>query len=167
MHPLITWIQLPSSSEALELKFKASESVHPIIVPLYSKSISWFDSDLPHIPTSSILPLNGYQYPFAWFEIPIEIPDKPYLSTLVVNVIGSILLGFFYFVSTQLDLKPNLKDFFVIGYLGSLTTFSALSFEFANMIHQKDFIKAFNYLSLNIALGFISVYLFIRLAKEV
>lgn len=99
--------------------------------------------------------------------ISIEIPDKPYLSTLVVNVIGSILLGFFYFVSTQLDLKPNLKDFFVIGYLGSLTTFSALSFEFANMINQKDFIKAFNYLSLNIALGFISVYLFIRLAREV
>ena len=27
--------------------------------------------------------------------ISIEIPDKPYLSTLVVNVIGSILLGFF------------------------------------------------------------------------
>ena len=99
--------------------------------------------------------------------VSVQTPDKPYLSTLVVNVIGSILLGFFYFVSTQLDLKPNLKDFFVIGYLGSLTTFSALSFEFANMIHQKDFIKAFNYLSLNIALGFISVYLFIRLAKEV
>ena len=37
--------------------------------------------------------------------ISIEIPDKPYLSTLVVNVIGSILLGFFYFPpSPSLDL---------------------------------------------------------------
>ena len=27
--------------------------------------------------------------------VSVEIPDKPYLSTLIVNVIGSILLGFF------------------------------------------------------------------------
>ena len=26
--------------------------------------------------------------------VSVEIPDKPYLSTLIVNVIGSILLGF-------------------------------------------------------------------------
>jgi len=94
-----------------------------------------------------------------------QLPSKPYMSTVLVNIIGSILLGFFYYVSSQLDLKPNIKEFFVVGYLGSLTTFSTFSFEFNNLINDKNFIKAFTYLSLNLVLGFLSIYFFIRLIK--
>ena len=94
-----------------------------------------------------------------------QLPSKPYMSTVLVNIIGSILLGFFYYVSSQLDLKPNIKEFFVVGYLGSLTTFSTFSFEFNNLINDKSFVKAFTYLSLNLVLGFLSIYFFIRLIK--
>ena len=95
----------------------------------------------------------------------VQTPDKPYLSTLMVNVVGSLLLGFFYYASSFIDFKSNLRDFFIIGYLGSLTTFSTFSFEFAKMIIDKDFSRAFGYLSFNILLGFLSVYLFLKLIK--
>ena len=97
--------------------------------------------------------------------VSVQIPDKPYLSTLMVNVVGSLLLGFFYYASSFIDFKSNLRDFFIIGYLGSLTTFSTFSFEFAKMIIDKDFSRAFGYLSFNILLGFLSVYLFLKLIK--
>ena len=97
--------------------------------------------------------------------VSVQTPDKPYLSTLMVNVIGSLLLGFFYYASSFIDFKSNLRDFFIIGYLGSLTTFSTFSFEFAKMIIDKDFSRAFGYLSFNILLGFLSVYLFLKLIK--
>ena len=98
--------------------------------------------------------------------VSVELTDKPYLSTIIVNVMGSILLGFFYYVSYSLELKPNIREFFVVGYLGSLTTFSAFSFEFVNMLDERDFMKAFTYLSLNLILGFLSIYLFLRLIKD-
>ena len=98
--------------------------------------------------------------------VSVELTDKPYLSTVIVNVLGSILLGFFYYVSYSLELKPNIREFFVVGYLGSLTTFSAFSFEFVNMLDERDFMKAFIYLSLNLILGFLSIYLFLRLIKD-
>ena len=97
--------------------------------------------------------------------VSVQTPDKPYLSTLMVNVVGSLLLGFFYYASSLIDFKSNLRDFFIIGYLGSLTTFSTFSFEFAKMIIDKDFSRAFGYLSFNILLGFLSVYLFLKLIK--
>jgi len=97
--------------------------------------------------------------------VSVQTPDKPYLSTLIVNVVGSLLLGFFYYASSFIDFKSNLRDFFIIGYLGSLTTFSTFSFEFAKMIIDKDFSRAFGYLSFNILLGFLSVYLFLKLIK--
>ncbi|MEL0080723.1 MAG: CrcB family protein [bacterium] len=97
--------------------------------------------------------------------VSVQTPDKPYLSTLMVNVVGSLLLGFFYYASSFIDFKSNLRDFFIIGYLGSLTTFSTFSFEFAKMIIDKDFSRAFGYLSFNILLGFLSVYLFLKLIK--
>ena len=97
--------------------------------------------------------------------VSVQTPDKPFLSTLMVNVVGSLLLGFFYYASSFIDFKSNLRDFFIIGYLGSLTTFSTFSFEFAKMIIDKDFSRAFGYLSFNILLGFLSVYLFLKLIK--
>ena len=86
-----------------------------------------------------------------------------YFSTLIISLI--IGLGFFYYGSSFIDFKSNLRDFFIIGYLGSLTTFSTFSFEFAKMIIDKDFSRAFGYLSFNILLGFLSVYLFLKLIK--
>jgi fluoride exporter len=55
--------------------------------------------------------------------------DFPY-HTMVINLTGSLLLGFFITVSTTRFLvNPEWRLFFAIGILGSYTTFSTYTFE--------------------------------------
>lgn len=53
---------------------------------------------------------------------------RPSAGTLVVNVLGSILLGFLMYNSEYLGyVSPRTRMFFGIGFLGSFTTFSTFS----------------------------------------
>jgi CrcB protein len=52
----------------------------------------------------------------------------PASGTLVVNVLGSILLGFLMYSSEYLGIvSPRTRMFFAIGFCGSLTTFSTFT----------------------------------------
>ena len=46
------------------------------------------------------------------------IPNKPYIATLIVNVLGSILIGLFYLLSDHFQIKDSLRLLFVVGFLG-------------------------------------------------
>ncbi|WP_340819386.1 fluoride efflux transporter CrcB [Methanolobus sp. WCC4] len=53
---------------------------------------------------------------------------EPAPGTLVVNVLGSILLGFLMYNSEYRGyVSPRIRMFFGIGFLGSLTTFSTFT----------------------------------------
>lgn len=53
---------------------------------------------------------------------------RPSAGTLVVNVLGSILLGFLMYNSEYLGyVSPRTRMFFGVGFLGSFTTFSTFS----------------------------------------
>ena len=53
----------------------------------------------------------------------------PY-GTLIINLAGSLILGFFLTVVTgRLLIDPRWRMFFAIGFLGSFTTFSTYTFE--------------------------------------
>lgn len=53
----------------------------------------------------------------------------PY-GTLVINVSGSFVLGFFLaLISERFMLHPHWQLFFAVGFLGAYTTFSTFSFE--------------------------------------
>jgi CrcB protein len=53
---------------------------------------------------------------------------SPATATLVVNVLGSILLGFLIYNSEYLGyVTPRIRMFFGIGFLGSFTTFSTFA----------------------------------------
>jgi fluoride exporter len=55
--------------------------------------------------------------------------DFPF-HTLVVNLTGCFLIGFFItLTASRLVVDPNLRIFFAIGVLGSYTTFSTYTFE--------------------------------------
>ncbi|WP_094226736.1 fluoride efflux transporter CrcB [Methanolobus psychrotolerans] len=55
---------------------------------------------------------------------------EPASGTLAVNVLGSILLGFLMYNSEYLGyVSPRIRMFFGIGFLGSLTTFSAFTMQ--------------------------------------
>lgn len=52
------------------------------------------------------------------------------VATFIINLTGSLLLGFFITVVTERFLiDPRWRVFFAIGFLGSYTTFSTYTYE--------------------------------------
>ena len=94
------------------------------------------------------------------------LPNKPFISTLIVNFIGSALIGFFYLISSVLDIKDSMRLLFVVGFLGSLTTFSTFSYEFVTMINQKNYLLAMTYILLNLSLSGMVVYIILKFARN-
>ena len=94
------------------------------------------------------------------------LPNKPFISTLIVNFIGSALIGFFYLISSVLDIKDSIRLLFVVGFLGSLTTFSTFSYEFVTMINQKNYLLAMTYILLNLSLSGMVVYIILKFASN-
>ncbi len=68
--------------------------------------------------------------------------DFPY-GTLVVNVLGSLVMGFLYvFLLERMSGSPEIRAALLIGLLGAFTTFSTFSIETLNLIEQADYMKA-------------------------
>jgi fluoride exporter len=63
-------------------------------------------------------------------------PAFPY-GTLAINVIGSIIVGFFVIWSTErVLLDPRWRLLVVVGFCGSFTTFSGYAFESISLVEQ-------------------------------
>jgi CrcB protein len=63
-------------------------------------------------------------------------PAFPY-GTLAINVIGSIIVGFFVIWSTErVLLDPRWRLLVVVGFCGSFTTFSGYAFESISLVEH-------------------------------
>ena len=94
------------------------------------------------------------------------LPNKPYIATLIVNVLGSLLIALFYLISSFFDIKDSLRLLFVVGFLGSLTTFSTFSYEFITMINQRSYVLATTYVILNLSLSGLIVFVILKFSKN-
>ena len=75
-------------------------------------------------------------------------------ATILVNIIGSAMAG--YFLN---KFNGTLYIFAYIGFFGSFTTLSSFNIELFSLVSDKSLVKALIYFSLNIFISFIFFYL--------
>ncbi|MGC9109832.1 MAG: fluoride efflux transporter CrcB [Caldimicrobium sp.] len=80
----------------------------------------------------------------------------PY-GTLIVNVLGSFLIGFFMTLFLgKLSLNPVWRLFVAVGFCGGFSTMSSFSFETLMLLSDGEYLMAFLNVFLNVflSLGF-------------
>ena len=83
----------------------------------------------------------------------------PY-GTLIVNVVGSFILGILIFGLDEKELlHPSLKLLLGVGFCGGLTTFSTFSLETVLLLRNSQFMFAAFNIFLNLILTIASIYL--------
>jgi len=80
-------------------------------------------------------------------------------NVIIVNMIGSFILGVFSNLSVSLNLDPKYSFLIAIGFCGTLTTMSSFALESVTMFDNKQlFQMTINVLS-NVFLSLLSVYM--------
>lgn len=75
------------------------------------------------------------------------------LSTFLVNVMGSILLGFIVGLFVKSNISPDLRLFLGVGVCGSFTTFSTFAMENVTLIEQRDIVTTLTYTFVSLLVG--------------
>ncbi len=101
---------------------------------------------------------GGFRYlisSIAYRFLPIYFP----YGTLIVNVLGSFILGMLIFGFDEKELlSSNLKLLIGVGFCGGFTTFSTFSLETINLLRDSQFIFAGLNITLNIMFTLLGVY---------
>lgn len=71
-------------------------------------------------------------------ESPMAIYGLP-VNVLIVNVVGSFILGLFSVLSVGLNFDPQYTLLFAVGFCGSFTTMSSFALETANLADANRF----------------------------
>ncbi len=81
-------------------------------------------------------------------------------GTLLVNVLGSFLLGFFvtWVLERSLPVSPEIQLLITVGFLGSFTTFSTYTLDVITLGRSHTVVLAFGYWLGSAVLGVISLY---------
>jgi CrcB protein len=89
----------------------------------------------------------------------------PY-GTMVINVSGSFVIGFFLVLITErFVVHPNWRLFFAVGFLGAYTTFSTFSFESAALMQDGSWWLALTNMIGSVVLGLVAVLTGMALAR--
>jgi CrcB protein len=87
-----------------------------------------------------------------WFSIPF--------GTLVVNIVGSLLIGFLIGISEKSPiLTVEWRMFLMVGLCGGFTTFSSFTGENLMLLKNGQVLPLLLYTAMSILLGFTAVYI--------
>jgi CrcB protein len=82
------------------------------------------------------------------------------LATLIVNVLGSFILGLLVeLFAVKLSVSQDLKAMLTVGFLSSFTTLSTVALEFALLSSRGQLSTAFLYVALTMVLSVGAVFL--------
>jgi CrcB protein len=124
----------------------------------------------PYLPFFAIS-LGGMLGANARYLVGVYVAERlgtafPY-GTLVINVSGSLVIGFFLtLVTERFTVDPVWRLFFATGFLGAYTTFSSYTFEAAQLMRDGAYGLAFVYLFGSVLAGMIGVFAGIAAAER-
>ena len=116
----------------------------------------------PYLPFLAIS-LGGVLGANARYLVSVYVAERlgtafPY-GTLLINVSGSLVIGFFLTLATErFTVDPLWRLFFATGFLGAYTTFSSYTFEAAQLVRDGAYGLAFLYLFGSVLAGMIGVF---------
>lgn len=88
------------------------------------------------------------------------------IGTLSVNLLGCVLVGFLSGLAISRQFfSPEARLFVLVGFLGSLTTFSTFAYETFALSLDADFSKALLNIGLQIFFGLFAVWIGYDVAK--
>lgn len=92
-------------------------------------------------------------YTSSWLD-----PSFP-LGTLIVNTLGSFIIGFLSYLSEISIISPSFRIFLMVGVVGGFTTFSTFSLENINLLRDGEirFFALNVFLSVALGLGAVVV----------
>ncbi len=97
------------------------------------------------------------RYALAGFTHKVYAGTFP-MGTLMVNLLGSLVIGFLWGISESRNISPNYRSFVFIGLLGGFTTFSTYALETMSLLRENEIRQALtNILATNV-LGIILVF---------
>ncbi len=80
-------------------------------------------------------------YVVSWVATHYSIQDLP-IGTLLVNLIGSFVIGILAWVFIYKIHNEAIRLFFIVGLLGSFTTVSSFSLETVDLFLNSQYFKA-------------------------
>ena len=72
------------------------------------------------------------------------------VSTVLVNLLGSFLIGVCVSLFDKSIITENIRIFIAIGLLGGFTTFSTFSMDLFNLLNKSLYIEMISYLVLSV-----------------
>jgi len=89
------------------------------------------------------------------------------VATLVINVTGSILLGFLMRYSLEsVTASPEVRLLLTTGFCGGYTTFSTFSYETARLIEDGEWQRGATYIAASVVLSLAGTFIGFALARS-
>jgi CrcB protein len=89
------------------------------------------------------------------------------VGTLVVNITGSLLLGFILRLALGgTQISPETRIFLTTGFCGGYTTFSTFTYDTAAMLEGGQYRRAFVYITLSLVLSVLATFAGFALAQS-
>jgi len=87
------------------------------------------------------------------------------LATFVVNAVGCFVMGLLAGIPG--GFSQDMRWFFVAGFCGGFTTFSAFAFENFRLFQGNSHFTALSYIGLSVVTGLVGVWLGLQVARQI